>query len=66
MIAGPLAGGFITDNLSWRWAFYINLPLGAIALFLIVTRLHLPKNRTEHRIDWVGAGLLAIGITAWS
>ncbi len=64
MIAGPLAGGFITDNLSWRWAFYINIPLGAIALFLIVTQLHLPKHRTEHRIDWLGAGLLAVGITS--
>jgi EmrB/QacA subfamily drug resistance transporter len=64
MIAGPLAGGFITDNLSWRWAFYINLPLGAIALFLIVTRLHLPKHRTDHRIDWGGAALLAVGITS--
>jgi EmrB/QacA subfamily drug resistance transporter len=64
MIGGPLAGGFITDNLSWRWAFYINIPLGAIALFLIVTQLHLPKHRTEHRIDWLGAGLLAVGITS--
>jgi EmrB/QacA subfamily drug resistance transporter len=64
MVAGPLAGGFITDNLSWRWAFYINLPLGAVALVVLALRLHLPKYRTEHRIDWPGAGLLAIGITA--
>jgi EmrB/QacA subfamily drug resistance transporter len=64
MIAGPLAGGFITDNLNWRWAFYVNLPLGVIALVLLVTRLHLPKYHTEHRIDWVGAGLLSVGITA--
>jgi EmrB/QacA subfamily drug resistance transporter len=64
MVAGPLAGGFITDNLSWRWAFYVNLPLGGIALALLVTRLHLPKYRTEHRIDWLGAGLLSVGITA--
>jgi len=64
MIAGPLAGGFITDHLSWRWAFYINLPLGALALFFIVTQLHLPKHRTEHRIDWLGAGLLAVGVTS--
>jgi len=64
MIAGPLAGGFITDHLSWRWAFYVNLPLGAIALVLLVARLHLPKYRTEHRIDWLGAGLLSVGITA--
>ncbi len=64
MVAGPLAGGFITDHLSWRWAFYVNLPLGAIALILLATRLHLPKHRTEHRIDWSGAALLAVGITA--
>jgi EmrB/QacA subfamily drug resistance transporter len=64
MVAGPLAGGFITDNLSWRWAFYVNLPLGAVALILLATQLHLPKHRTEHRIDWSGAGLLAVGITA--
>ena len=64
MVAGPLAGGFITDHLDWRWAFYVNLPLGAIALFFIWTRLHLPKLRTKHRIDWSGAGVLAVGITA--
>src|SRR5438874_7893946 len=64
MVAGPLAGGYITDHLSWRWAFYVNLPLGAIALVLLAVRLRLPKYRTEHRIDWLGAGLLAVGITA--
>lgn len=64
MVGGPLIGGFITDNLDWRWAFYVNLPLGAIAMVLLITRLHLPKKRTEHRIDWLGAGLLSVGITA--
>ncbi len=64
MIAGPLVGGFITDNLDWRWAFYVNLPLGAVAMLLLVARLNLPKLRTEHRIDWLGAGLLSVGITA--
>jgi EmrB/QacA subfamily drug resistance transporter len=64
MIAGPLVGGFITDHLSWRWAFYVNLPLGGIALLVLATTMHLPKYRTEHRIDWLGAGLLSVGITA--
>lgn len=64
MIAGPLVGGFITDHLDWRWAFYVNLPLGGIALVWLVLKLHLPKYRTEHRIDWLGAGVLTAGITA--
>jgi EmrB/QacA subfamily drug resistance transporter len=64
MIAGPLAGGFLTDHLSWRWAFYINLPLGGIALFVLITRMHLPKYRSEHRIDWWGAALLSVGVTS--
>jgi EmrB/QacA subfamily drug resistance transporter len=64
MIAGPLTGGFITDHLSWRWAFYVNLPLGGLALLVLAGTLHLPKYRTEHRIDWLGAALLSVGITA--
>jgi EmrB/QacA subfamily drug resistance transporter len=64
MVAGPLVGGYITDNLSWRWAFYVNLPIGVIALALITIRLHLPKKRTEHRIDWWGSLFLAVAITA--
>jgi MFS family permease len=64
MIAGPLAGGLITDHANWRWAFFVNLPVGAVALAILAFRLHLPKYRTEHRIDWIGAGLLSIGITA--
>ncbi len=64
MIAGPLVGGFITDYLSWRWAFFVNLPLGAVALALLAANLRLPVHRTEHRIDWAGAGTLAVGISA--
>ncbi|MEZ0075412.1 MDR family MFS transporter [Planotetraspora sp. GP83] len=64
MIAGPLVGGFITDHLNWRWAFYVNLPLGGVALLWLVLKLHLPKYRTEHRIDWLGAAVLTVGITA--
>ena len=64
MIAGPLAGGLITDHANWRWAFFVNLPVGAVALAVLLFRLHLPKYRTEHRIDWLGAALLSVGITA--
>src|SRR5256714_1942553 len=64
MVAGPLAGGYITAHLTWRWACYVSLPVGAVALVLLAVRLRLPKYRTEHRIDWLGAGLLAVGITA--
>ncbi|HYN93085.1 MAG TPA: MDR family MFS transporter, partial [Pilimelia sp.] len=64
VVAGPLAGGLITDHLSWRWAFYVNLPLGGAALLLLAVTLRLPRYRTEHRVDWVGAGLLSIGVTA--
>ena len=63
-IGGPLVGGLITDNLSWRWAFYVNLPLGIVALAMIVTRLHLPVLRREHKVDWLGAALLSVATTA--
>jgi EmrB/QacA subfamily drug resistance transporter len=64
MIAGPLVGGLITDHANWRWAFFVNVPVGIVAFIVLVTRLHLPKYRTEHRIDWLGAALLSVGITA--
>ena len=64
MIAGPLVGGLITDHANWRWAFFVNVPVGAVALIVLVSKLRLPKYRTEHRIDWLGAGLLSVGITA--
>ncbi|GAA4086883.1 MDR family MFS transporter [Nonomuraea soli] len=64
MIAGPLVGGFITDHLDWRWAFYVNLPVGFVALALIVAKLHLPQRSATVRIDWLGAIVLTIGVTA--
>ncbi len=63
-VAGPLLGGFFVDNLSWRWVFYVNLPVGALALVIVATRLHLPSRRTSHRIDYLGALLLTGGVSA--
>lgn len=64
MIAGPLVGGYITDTLSWRWIFYINMPIGGAALAYIIAVLHLPRHRVQHKIDYLGAGVLAVGATA--
>jgi EmrB/QacA subfamily drug resistance transporter len=60
-VAGPLLGGIITDALSWRWIFYVNLPIGAAALVLIAVGLRKPGPRAPHHIDYTGAGLLSSG-----
>jgi EmrB/QacA subfamily drug resistance transporter len=62
-VAGPLLGGFLTTNLSWRWIFYVNLPLGIVAMFVLAATLPSVADRVHHNIDYVGTALLAAGLS---
>ena len=63
-IVGPAVGGFIVDNTTWRWVFFVNLPVGGLALLVITLTMPRRAGRTEHSIDWLGAGILAAGTGA--
>jgi len=61
-VFGPIMGATITDNISWRWIFYINVPIGVLAFAFILAAYHESANRRKQVIDWLGAILLAGGI----
>jgi MFS family permease len=61
-VIGPLVGGIVTDAFGWHWAFFINLPLGAVSLWLIITRMPATSARRATPVDVMGAVTLAIGV----
>jgi EmrB/QacA subfamily drug resistance transporter len=63
-VAGPLLGGFLVDQISWRWVFYVNMPIGALAVVIVIFRLHLHQPHNRHRIDYLGVVLLSGGVAA--
>ena len=63
-VAGPLVGGVFVDTLSWHWVFYVNIPLGIAALFMIGAVLPATVNRVRHKVDYVGAALLVAAVSS--
>jgi predicted MFS family arabinose efflux permease len=63
-VAGPLVGGYVTDVLSWRWVFFLNLPFGALCVAVIASAYPPSRGTRPVRVDWLGAGLLFGGVSA--
>jgi EmrB/QacA subfamily drug resistance transporter len=63
-VGGPLLGGFLTDHLSWRWTFYVNIPVGALALLVTGLGMRLHTKHVRAKIDFIGAFLLTAGVVA--